>query len=133
VASEGSAPPEGQDLGATVTAVSSARARAFTTRDPTLLDRADAPGSPALAADRSFVRRLTDRGVRLEGLHFVVSQVSVVRQGERAALVEARVGASAHVQHVKGRALPVPARTPDWVRLHLVRTTAGQWRIRSVE
>ena len=115
-----------------VPALATARARALSRPSAASLALVDAPGSTADATDRAFVRRLTERGLRLSGLSFVVSSVRVTGSGAGSATVEARVATSGYAQvradgSVVQRVAPTPPRA---VRLTLVHTPSG-WRISS--
>lgn len=70
-------PPAGR-WAATLARLDRARSRAFAAGDPAGLHAVYAPGSPALARDTRVLRRLTDAGLRAEGLRLTPTTVQPV-------------------------------------------------------
>jgi eukaryotic-like serine/threonine-protein kinase len=118
------------DTRGVVSALVAARARALGTLSEPELGAVDAPGSAALAADRTFIGTLRRAGVRLSGLGFEVEDAHVLEVAGDTAVVQARVATSAHDQVGADGSLlrRVPPGSPRTVRLTLVRTPTG-WRI----
>lgn len=61
----------------TLAALDEDRSRAFAAGDPGLLRSVYAPGGPALGRDAAVLRRLTDAGLRAEGLRLAATRVAV--------------------------------------------------------
>jgi hypothetical protein len=122
------------DTRGVVSALVAARARALGTLSEPELRAVDAPGSAALAADRTFIGTLRRAGVRLSGLAFEVEDAHVLEVAGDTAVVRARVATSAHDQVGADGSLlrRVPAGSPRTLRLTLVRTPAG-WRVAAAE
>ena len=118
-----------------VSALDSQRARALVTRDPALLTGVYAGDSPALATDRSTIRRLADRGWRVaDARHRVRSarRLAATRPG----IVRIRVVdelPSYPVTDATGTTVgSTPPRAAAASVLELVRIGEG-YRIRTVE
>ena len=79
-----------------MTALSSLRAAAMTSRSPSLVARLDAPGSEALAQDTALVAELSAAGTSWEGVRFVVGEAHAVAHGATTATVDAVVGTAAY-------------------------------------
>jgi hypothetical protein len=110
------------------------RAAAFRSASAAPLAAVDEPGSPALAADRRFVRRLQASGIRLLGLSFAVSPAEVVRHADGTVAVTALVTTSDHHQVGSDGSASVARADPRRVVLTLVPTPDGRrWLVRSVE
>ncbi len=119
----------------------SARARAFTTLDATLLEGVYAPTSPMLRADQAQLARLQRSGTIATGLRHRFRAVHVVRQTEDEVLVQASEQLQAHrivPRTASGHdgvgaepVLTVPVSTPRTVQISLI-TVHGQWRIDTV-
>jgi hypothetical protein len=119
---------------AALPAIARARAQAFASASTAPLTAADEPGSAAMAADRAVVRALADRGWRLAGVTYAVSDVRVVRHDARTATVVSRVTTSAHRRVTSGGTLVsrVAAEGPRQVTLTLVALPGVGWRVRAV-
>ena len=115
-------------------ALARARAQAFAAASTAPLAAADEPGSAAMAADRAVVRTLADRGWRLDGVTYAVSDVRVVRHDGGTASVTAKVTTSAHRRETTTGALvaEIPADGPRLVTLTLVAVPGAGWRVRAV-
>jgi hypothetical protein len=79
-----------------LTVLSHERARAWNTEDASALRRVDAPGSPALSADRGLVEQAVAAGVDYEGVDFTVGDAELVSYGGGRAAVRATVRTGAY-------------------------------------
>lgn len=122
-------------------ALAALRARAFATADPGLLEHVDAPGSPALQADREQLGRLVRDGHLLRGLTMEVavrasdasSGTGIVDPAGDAA-VKLRVAAAMSAYSVEDAAQTVVHQEPaqqQEITLVLVRVD-GAWKISAV-
>jgi hypothetical protein len=118
---------------AAVPALAWLRARALGTGSREPLARADAPGSPALAADLARLDELGRAGMVLDGVGFDVRDVQVVSVQDETAVVDATVVTLAHRQvGPAGEVVAeVPAGEPRTSRLTLRRGPDG-WQVQSV-
>jgi hypothetical protein len=117
--------------------LSDGRAAALQAGSAQALARVDEPGSPALAADVALLDRLEQRGLRLSGLSFRLSDVRVTGRQQDAVTLEAAVAASPHLRLPRvgdGPAVRVAAGDPRRVRVVLVRVgpDGSGWRVRQV-
>jgi hypothetical protein len=92
------AEPAAQGFAEVVCALAQARAAAITSASLAALAKVDQPGSAALAADAALVRRLVERGLRLQGVGFVITGVRVVAQSPGSVTLTASVATRAHRQ-----------------------------------
>ena len=122
-------------------ALAALRARAFATADPGLLEHVDAPGSPALQADRGQLGRLVRDGHLLRGLTMEVavrasdasSGTGIVDPAGDAA-VKLRVAAATSAYSVEDASQTVVHQEPaqqQEITLVLVRVD-GAWKISAV-
>ena len=122
-------------------ALAALRARAFATADPGLLEHVDAPGSPALQADREQLGRLVRDGHLLRGLTMEVavrasdasSGTGIVDPAGDAA-VKLRVAAATSAYSVEDASQTVVHQEPaqqQEITLVLVRVD-GAWKISAV-
>lgn len=122
----------GTDPVAAVQAASELRALAFSTATAEPLELADAPGSPALAADLQTLTSLRERDSRLDGLSFTLSGAELLSVSETAADVQVTVATSGHRVVSAGDVLAeVPATEPMTLVLTLSRTDET-WQISGV-
>jgi hypothetical protein len=110
-----------------------ARAAAFANADPTVLATVDAPGSPALEADLTAVRRLAAAGWQAQGYRVATTSVHLVSAtGDDALLdvVDARAGYQ--VSDGTGRVVASQSARPErtW-RVRLLRV-GGAWLVHDV-
>ena len=115
-----------------LTALARARARAWNTEDAAALRRVDAPGSPALSADRTLVERAVAAGADYEGVDFTVRDAELLSyDGEWAAVrVTVRTGAY-RVTWPDGTVESPGATQGRPVVVDLVRC-AGTWKVHRV-
>jgi serine/threonine protein kinase len=130
------ADPSAAEFARVVCAFAHGRAEAFATASTDPLRGVDEQGSPAMAADAGLVRRLNQRGLRLDGVVFGVTGVRVQARTPDTVTVSASVTTSAHRQvRPDGTVVArVPAAAPRRTALVLVRGADGAgWRVRSTE
>ena len=110
-----------------------ARATAFSAVNPALLDAADAPDSPAMAADRAALAGLQAKGLTAEGVRHRLLEVRSVRQSATSALlrvVDERTEVTTF--DATGRIVgTLPLRPRAAYDIELVRASAG-WRLAKV-
>jgi serine/threonine protein kinase len=127
--------PSAGELASAVCELARGRAAAFATASTAPLALADEPGSAAMAADTGLVRRLQERGLRLQGVFFAVTQVRLVARASGSVTVAASVATSGHRQvRTDGTVVAqIPATASRPVQLVLVRSSvAAGWRVRSL-
>jgi hypothetical protein len=127
--------PSAGELARVVCELARGRAAAFATASTASLALADEPGSAAMAADAGLVRRLQERGMRLQGVSFAVTGVRLVARATGSMTVAASVATSGHRQvRADGSVVAqIPAAASRPVQLVLVRSSAAAgWRVRSV-
>lgn len=113
-----------QRWASTLAALDRLRARAFATRDATLLGRVYRPG-PLLAADAALLGRIVPPGCGLAGARTSYSGVQVREQrGRITVLATATLPPSQLVCGGRARAT-LPGAGPSRLRIDLVRTRAG--------
>lgn len=117
--------------------LSDGRAAALQAGSAQALARVDEPGSPALAADVALLDRLQQRGLRLSGLSFRLSDVRVTGREQDSMTFEVAVAASPHLRLPRagdGPAVRVAAGDLRRVRVVLVRVgpDGSGWRVRQV-
>ena len=113
--------------------VDAARAAAFAAADPALLAAADAPGSPAMTADRAALASLQARGWAARGVRHRLLEVTTVLQSAQGALLRV-VDERLAVTTVDGTGRVVAAlalRSRASYDVELVRVPAG-WRLARV-
>ncbi len=115
------------------------RSRAWADLDLDAIGRLDVDGSPAASADRAALTEARAKGLRYDGLEFVVSSASArdleTGPGEEASLValEVRLDVSAYAIRTPGGVDTHVARLPDQ-RIRLVVAWSGQrWQITRVD
>jgi hypothetical protein len=133
-AEQAAAPRDVPDVERVLADIGRARAKAFSTASAAPLVGADEPGSAAMTADQAVVGGLADRGWRLAGVTFAISDVRVVHRDVRTATVTARVTTSAHRRVTADGAVvqTVAAEKPRRVTLSLVSVPGAGWRVRAV-
>ena len=114
-----------------LTALAEARAGAFREATPAMLHGAVAPGSTAAARDAAAVAEVARAGLRYSGLRYDVVDARHVSGDARAAVVQARIDASAYSVVGRSGAQPQPAQEGRVVVVDLVFTQAG-WRISAI-
>ncbi|HQA13648.1 MAG TPA: serine/threonine-protein kinase [Ornithinibacter sp.] len=114
-----------------LTALAEARAGAFREATPAMLHGAVAPGSTAAARDAAAVSEVARAGLRYSGLRYDVVDARHVSGDARAAVVQARIDASAYSVVGRSGAQPQPAQEGRVVVVDLVFTQAG-WRISAI-
>ena len=123
----------GVDGRAELDRIDAARAVAFSAVNPALLEAADAPGSPALAADRKALARLKARGLSADGVRHRLLEVRSVLQSATGATLRV-VDKRTEVTTVDGTGQVVgtlPLRPRAAYDIELVRGPAG-WRLARV-
>jgi hypothetical protein len=126
--------PSAGELARAVCELARGRAAAFATASTVPLALVDEPGSAAMAADAGLVRRLQERGMRLQGVSFAVTGVRLVARATGSMTVAASVATSGHRQvRADGSVVAqIPATAARPVQLVLVRSSAAAgWRVRS--
>lgn len=121
---------EGDNPRAAVPALAWLRARGFSTGSAALLERANAPGGDALAADLQRLDALRETGAVLDGLAFDVRRTELVSRDGPVAVVDAAVVTSPH-RHVDAEGSvvrSVPAGEERVSRLVLQRGGSG-WQV----
>ena len=121
-------------------ALADLRARAVVTGSPSDLALLDAPGSPALAADRAAVTELARSRVRWAGVRLTVRRAVPAASTADGAAVDAAVEAvvdavvdtaAYRVVDERGGDVVVPAAGGQPMRFHL-RWVDGRWRVQAV-
>lgn len=124
------APARPVDWAAVVGALDRARVAGLAGAGP--MTAADAPGSPALAADTATAAALRDKAPRTVPPTPVVTAVALVRGGPTTLLRVTDTLSAYDYRDATGRALgSVPARGPHTWTVTLVATPVG-WRVRQV-
>ena len=126
--------PAPTDWRAQLAGLDTARARALADADPRALTAVYAPGSAALATDRTRVEALRVRGERLQGSRHVLREVTVLQAGPASARLRV-VDALAEAVVVDGRGFVVrrvAGRSDRSFAFELVRVGA-HWRIAAIE
>ncbi|WP_223158585.1 serine/threonine-protein kinase [Yimella sp. cx-51] len=113
---------------AVVTALVTARARAWEQGSPQLLSHALAPGSAADRADRASLMTARRDGIDYRGLRFDVGQVAVSQSGSDRMSVQASINRPSYAVTVGSSAAVTKPAVSQRVRLDLVKVD-GQWRI----
>ncbi|GAA4398993.1 hypothetical protein GCM10023153_24500 [Ornithinibacter aureus] len=108
-----------------------ARAGAFREATAAMLHGAVAPGSTAAARDTAAVTQIARRGLRYSGLRYEVVGARHVSGDARAAVVQARIDASAYSVVGRDGSQPQPAQEGGEVFVDLVLTQSG-WRISAI-
>ena len=125
--------PAGTDWRAELDRIDAARAVAFSAVDPAMLEAADAPGSPAMAADRAALAGLKARGLAADGVRHRLLEVRSVLQsptGVSLRVVDERTAVTT-VDRTGRVAGTVPLRARAAYDIELVRGPAG-WRLARV-
>lgn len=112
-------------------ALADARAAAWREATPAMLHGADAPGSAASTRDTAAVSEVARAGLRYAGLRYTVADVHTVSASPDAAVVRARIDASAYTVVGRSGSQSRPATTGEVVLVDLVLTGAG-WRVSNV-
>ena len=108
-----------------------ARAGAFREATAAMVHGAVAPGSTAAARDTEAVMQIARSGLRYSGLRYEVVGARHVSGDARAAVVQARIDASAYSVVGRDGSQPQPAKEGGEVFVDLVLTQSG-WRISDI-
>ncbi|HSF97729.1 MAG TPA: hypothetical protein VLA55_03460, partial [Ornithinibacter sp.] len=111
-----------------LTALAEARAAAWREATPAMLHGADAAGSAAASRDAAAIAEVARAGLRYAGLRYSVADAHTVSATRDAAVVRARIDASAYTVVGPSGSQSRPASVGDVVLVELVRTDEG-WRI----
>jgi hypothetical protein len=138
-ASSGTAAHGQASIAAVLNRIAAARAIAFERVSVRLLASADEPGSDAEQMDAELVRRLSEAGLHLEGLSYLITEVRVTNAGPGLLDVTALVTTSEHRQVgaagvASGKIVrQVAAAGPQRMRLRLVDADRNGWLVRTVK
>ena len=110
-----------------------ARAVAFAAADPALLAAVDAPGSPALAADRATLASLKAKGLAADGVrHHLIEVTAVLQSADKVTLRVLDERAPVSTVDASGQVVAtLPARTRATYDVELVKVS-GAWRLARV-
>ncbi len=125
--------PDGKEVVAAVQRLSALRAEAFGSGRKANLEKANAPGSPALATDLAAWQRMSDQGLMLRGLTFELRDAELQHADGQAASIKVTTTTGEYDLVRDGSVIQhVAPGEPRSVVLHLVRAEAG-WQIQRVE